>query len=102
MLHTQDTFSAKDPPTTGPTLVPIATAAPMKLNHFPRLRNGTRSVTIISDSVVIPPAPMPWIERPTSKTSSCCAMPQIIAPAVKKTSAVIRSGFLPNMEENAA
>ena len=76
---------------------PIAQADEMKLNHCPRRRNGTISVTMISVSVIIPPPPMPWIDLPTSMTVKLFATAATIAPMPKSTKLSHTIGSLPKM-----
>ncbi len=100
--HTQETFWAKAPPIIGPVTDPIDHIALIMPNHCPRILNGTRSVTTISVSTSKPPPPIPCKERPTSNVAKLFATPATIAPIIKRTRAIIITGFRPKMWEKEA
>lgn len=49
---------------------------------------------------MMPPPPIPWTVRPTSKSVNPLATAARMAPTVKKTNASRTIGFLPKMSEN--
>lgn len=71
-------------------------------NQFPRILNGTRSVTTISVRTIRAPPPIPCRERPTSKVAKSFATPATIAPIMNRTRATIITGFRPKMWEKEA
>lgn len=97
-IQVQSTFSANPPPSSGPTTVPRAHMELMKLNHLPRSRRGTRSVTTISVSAITPPPPMPWMDLPTRMTPKLFATAAMMAPTPKKVKLMKMIGFRPKME----
>ncbi len=100
--RTQVTFCAKAPPMIGPVTEPMDHIALIMPNHCPRILNGTRSVTTMSVSTSSPPPPIPCRERPTSNVAKSFATPATIAPIIKRTRAVIITGFRPKMWEKEA
>jgi hypothetical protein len=74
----------------------------MALKYVPLRRKGTRSETTISVSTIIPPPPMPWMERPTSMTVKLFATAATMAPTEKKAKETNTIGLRPKMCENEA
>lgn len=101
-IHRQFASCAKAPPMMGPDTDPMAHIIDRKPKYFPRSRNGTKSVTMISVRAMIPPPPIPWIERPTRITVKLSATLATMAPAVKKTNATRISALRPKMSEREA
>jgi hypothetical protein len=65
-MRTQVTFSAKQPPMTGPTTVPKLQIALRIPKYFALSLRGTISAMRIAVSVMIPPPPIPCKDRPIS------------------------------------
>lgn len=101
-IHRQLASCEKAPPMMGPDTDPTAHIIDRKPKYFPRSRSGTRSVTMISVREMMPPPPMPWIDRPTRITVKLFATLATMAPAVKKTSAMRMSALRPKMSEREA
>jgi hypothetical protein len=78
----QDVFSTSAPPTTGPTIVPMDQAPRTIAKYFGRCLRGTMSQKITWVTVIIPPPPMPWMERPVSKMVKLWAAEHRIVPTV--------------------
>lgn len=63
--------------------MPMDHMAPKKLSHLPRSRSGTVSTTTISVKQIMPPPPIPWIERPTKTTVKLSATAGMMEPTRK-------------------
>ena len=77
-----DVFSTREPPTTGPTMVPIDQAPRTMAKYLGRCLKGTISQKITWVMVMMPPPPMPWMDRPVSRTVKSWATEQRIVPTV--------------------
>jgi len=128
-IHRHVAFSTRTAPSNGPETIPAAHAGakshvsqtaigsvlitkqglhvpePRYPRYFARYLKGTRSVTVVSASVIIPPPvsqgisatfhteyrasgdvpPIPMIVRPASRTVKFWAWPEITQPVQKKT-----------------
>jgi hypothetical protein len=60
------------------------------------------SVTMISERAMIPPLPIPWRERPTSRQVKFSATPATTAPTKKNSMDVRTRGLRPKIFENDA
>lgn len=99
-IQRQETFWAKAPPIKGPVTLPMAHMEASPPNQAtrcqrssrvwnlkclpPRAARGTRSVTRISPSDMIPPPPIPCIDRPTSIIVKFFASADTTDPMKKK------------------
>jgi hypothetical protein len=95
--HQRHPCSAKTPPSSGPSVVPMAKVTCLMAKYEPRLRSGMMSHTIISAKRSMPPVPRPCTIRPKIKTAADCAPPQIALPTAKTATASIMGYFLPHM-----
>lgn len=71
--------------------------------YFGRWRNGTMSAKMTWPMVMMPPPPIPWMERPMKKTVKFFAMGAHSAvPMVKNRTEVRSSSLRPKMSDSAA
>lgn len=63
-----DACSTRLPPTTGPTMLPMDQAPRTIAKYFGRCLNGTMSQKMTWVTVMMPPPPIPCMERPVSST----------------------------------
>ena len=97
------TCSTNSPPISGPRTLPSAHAASTSEKYFGRCRSGTMSAKMTCPMVMMPPPPMPWIERPTKKTVKSLAMgAQRRVPRVKNNTETTSISLRPNMSDSAA
>jgi hypothetical protein len=61
--------------------------------------NGTMSQNITWLIVMIPPPPIPWIDRPAKSTAKSFATEHVVVPIVKNTRANRRSGRRPKLSD---
>ena len=101
-IHLQVVCSAKLPPMTGPSTLPIAHCKDITENHLPLSRRVTMSDTITYVNPTSPPPPTPCTHLPTSKVEIHLATEAMIVPIVNRSNAVSRTDFRPALCENSA
>lgn len=97
------TCSTNSPPINGPSTLPRAQAARTMEKYFGLWRSGTISAKMTCPMVMMPPPPMPWIERPTKKTGKSLATgAQRMVPRVKNKTEARSISLRPKMSDRAA
>lgn len=94
-IQCHESWSTKNPPTSGPNTPAIPQAEPMKPSTFARFSNGYTSAIIVIVDGKIPPAPIPWIARKIINCSIFCANPQSDEPIIKIIVAITKIFFRP-------
>lgn len=60
------------------------------------------SVKMTRERTIMPPPPIPWMERPMRSRPNACAVEQMIVPTAKKMSEDMRQGTRPKMSDREA
>ena len=76
--------STRTPPISGPAMVPTPNTAPKMPAYRPSSRGGIMAAMTIVASAVMPPAPMPWMTRLSSSTSTFGVKPATSEPATNR------------------
>ena len=100
--HRHDAFSARQPPTTGPTMLPTDHEASTSEKYLGRCLRGTMSQKMTWARVMMPPPPTPWMQRPVSRTPKSWATAQRAVPKVNSTSEAISCRCRPKDSETDA
>ena len=97
-----EALSTSEPPSTGPMMLPMDQEPSTREKYWGRCLKGTMSQKMTWVMAMMPPPPMPCMQRPMSMTAKSCATAQKAVPKVKRRMDARSSRWRPKQEEAAA